>query len=95
LISPAYFIKQDHPIGESVLFVTQNAPITLPTDGSNYQPYLTNDASGRVYAQNLIDTITAAGVTVIYTILYPNPIGLGGWESPTPSANEISYVYGE
>ena len=94
LISPAYFIQQDHPSGSSVLLVTQKAPITLPTDGSYYQPYLTDTASGRVYAQNLIDTITAAGVTVIYTILFPNPVGLGGWESIIPSANEISYVYG-
>ena len=94
LISPAYFIQQDHPSGSSVLLVTQKAPITLPSDGSYYQPYLTDTASGRVYAQELINAITAAGVTVIYTILYPNPIGLGGWESPIPSANEIAYVYG-
>jgi hypothetical protein len=92
LISPAYFIQQDHPVGTSVLFVTQKAPITLPTDGSFYQPYLTDTASGRVYAQNLINTITAAGVTVIFTILYPSPIGLGGWQSPI--ANEVSIVYG-
>lgn len=94
LISPAYFIQQDHPSGSSVILVTQKAPITLPTDGSYYQPYLTDTASGRVYAQTLIDAITAAGITVIYTILYPNNIGLGGWESITPAANEIAYVYG-
>jgi hypothetical protein len=94
LISPAYFVKQDHPSGSSVLLIAQKAPITLPTDGSDYEPFLTDTASGRVYAQNLIDAITAAGVTVIYTILYPNNIGLAGFESITPSANEISYVYG-
>lgn len=92
LISPAYFIQQDHPSGSSVMLVTQKAPITLPSNGSYYQPYLTDTASGRVYAQNLIDIIVAAGVTVIYTILYPNPIGLGGWENPI--ADEIAYVYG-
>jgi hypothetical protein len=94
LISPAYFIQQDHAEGASVLLVATKSPIVLPTDGSAYQPYLTDTASGRVYAQNLIDTITAAGVTVIYTILYPNSIGLGGWESPIPGANEVVYVYG-
>lgn len=94
LISPAYFIQQDHPIGESVLYVTVKAPITLPSDGSYYQGYLTDTASGRVYAQQIINAIVAAGVTVIYTILYPSAIGLGGWESPIPSANEITYVYG-
>ena len=94
LISPAYFIQQAHAEGASVLLVASKSPIVLPTDGSAYQPYLTDTASGRVYAQNLIDTIVAAGVTVIYTVLYPNSIGLGGWESPIPGANEISYVYG-
>ena len=92
LISPAYFIQKDHPMGSSVMLVTQRAPITLPADGSFYQPYLTDTASGRVYAQKLINTVAAAGVTVIYTILYPNPIGLGGWENPV--ADEIAYVYG-
>ncbi len=91
LISPAYFIQQDHPSGSSVILVTQKAPITLPVDGSYYQPYLTDTASGRVYAQNLIDTITAAGVTVIYTILYPNDIGLAKWGTPY---SEVVYVYG-
>lgn len=94
LISPAYFMQQDHPAGSSVLLVAQKSPIVLQTDGSDYQPYLTDTASGRVYAQNLINTIVAAGVTVIYTVLYSNSIGLGGWESPIPSANEIAYVYG-
>ena len=94
LISPAYFIQQDHPIGESVLLVTQKSPVIPPTDGSSYAPYLTDTASGRVYAQNLINTIVAAGVTVIYTILYPNPIGLGGWQSTFPGTDEVAYVYG-
>jgi hypothetical protein len=94
LISPAYFIQQDHQIGSSVLLVTQKSPIVLPSDGSFYEPFLTDTASGRIYAQNLINTITAAGITVIYTVLYPNNIGLAGWESVTPSANEVTYVYG-
>jgi hypothetical protein len=94
LISPAYFIQQDHLAGESVLLVTSKAPIVLPADGSFYEPFLTDTASARVYAQQLINDVTAAGVTIVYTILYPNPIGLGGWESITPSANEIGYVYG-
>lgn len=94
LISPAYFIQQVHPIGESVLFVTQKSPIILPTNGSYYQPYLTDTGSGRVWAQGLINNIVAAGVSITYTILYPNPIGTGGWESPTSSAHEIAYIYG-
>jgi len=94
LISPAYFIQQDHAIGESVLLVYQKSPITLPTDGSDYQPYLTDTASGRVYAEALINSVAAAGVTVIFTVLYPSSEGLGGWQSPVPGCNEVAYVYG-
>ncbi len=91
LKSPAYFIQQDHPAGSSVMFVTQRAPVTLPTNGSYYQPFLTDDASARVWSQGVIDAVAAAGVTVIYTILYPNDIGLGKWGT---QYSEISYVYG-
>lgn len=92
IISPAYFMQNDHPIGSSVLLVTSKAPIVLPGDGSFYQPYLTDTAAARVYAQQTINTIVAAGVFVTYTILYPSPIGIGGWENTI--ANEISYIYG-
>lgn len=91
LISPAYFVQQDHPSGSSVLLVTQKSPVVLPSNGSYYQGYLTDTASGRVYAQDLIDTVVAAGVTVIYTILYPNDIGLGKWGT---QYTEVDYVYG-
>lgn len=91
LISPAYFMQQDHPIGSSVLLVAQKAPITLNPNGSDYEIFLTDTASGRVYAQNLINTIVAAGVTVIYTILYPDDIGLGKWGT---QYSEVAYVYG-
>lgn len=91
LISPAYFIQQDHPIGSSILLIDKKAPIVLPSDGSDYQPYLTDTASGRVYAQNLINTVVAAGVTVLFVILYPDDIGLGKWGTPY---SEVTYVYG-
>lgn len=91
LISPAYFIQQNHLSGSSVLLIDQKSPVVLNTDGSDYQGYLTDTASGRVYAQNLINTVTAAGVTVIFTILYPNDIGLGKYGT---QYTEVDYVYG-
>lgn len=91
LISPVYFIQNDHPIGSSVIFVPTISPIVIPDNGSFYEPFLTDTASGRVYAQNLINAITAAGVTVIYTILYPDDIGLGKWGT---QYSEVDYVYG-
>lgn len=92
LISPAYTVQLDHPAGSSVIYVIQKSPVVLPSDGSYYQLYLTDSASGRVYAEGLIEDITAAGITVIYTVLFPNPIGLAGWQNPLQ--NEVAYVYG-
>lgn len=91
LISPVYTIKQPHYAGESVLYVNQKSPITLPADGSAYQPYLTDIAKARVWCQGLIDDVSAAGVNVVFTILYPDDIGLGKWGT---QYSEISYVYG-
>ena len=34
----------------------------------------------------------ATGISIVFTILYPSAIGLGGWENPL--ANEIAYIYG-
>jgi hypothetical protein len=92
LISPVYSIKKAHPPGTSVLLIAQNSPVVLPPDGSDYEMWLTDVVAGRIYAQDLIRSVTASGISVVFTILYPNPIGLGGWDNPL--ANEISEIYG-
>jgi hypothetical protein len=91
LVSPAYFIQKDHPVGTSVLLVTSKAPIVLPSDGSYYQGYLTDTANARSYCQTIIGSVVAAGVTVNFTILYPNDIGLGKYGTVY---SEVDYVYG-
>jgi hypothetical protein len=91
LISPAYFVQKKHAVGTSVLLVGQKSPIVPKTNGADYQGYLTDTASGRIYTEKLIKAIAAAGVTVLVTILYPSDEGLGGWGT---KYSEIAYVYG-
>lgn len=79
LISPAYTVKNSHITGEDVALVAQKAPVDIAQDGSDYPFYITDVVAGREYAQQLIESVAATGITLVFTILYPNDIGLGKW----------------
>lgn len=88
LISPAYTVKTAHPIGTDVALVSSKAPVRVSGDGLDYPFYLTDVVSGRLYAQDLINSVAATGISIVFTILYPSDIGLGKWgtkytENPT------------
>jgi hypothetical protein len=93
LLSPIYTIKTPHPPGTNVFLVASNAPVVLPPNGSDYEFWLTDVVAGRIYAQDLIQSVTATGISIVFTILYPSALGLGGWSNPI--ADEIAYIYGE
>jgi hypothetical protein len=46
---------------------------------------------GRIYAQELIEQVIAAGIILNFVILYNSDIGLG--KAGTPYS-EITYIYG-
>lgn len=79
LISPAYTIKRAHELGSDVAFVSAKSPAVVSRDGLDYPFYITDVVSGRIYAQDLINSIAATGINIVFTILYPNDIGLGKW----------------
>jgi hypothetical protein len=78
LISPAYTIQKVHPVGSDVSLVYRGS-VTLTQDGLDYPFYITDAVSGRLYAESLIQLVAAAGISVVFTILYPDDIGLGKW----------------
>lgn len=82
LISPAYTIKYTHPSGSDVALVAAKAPADISRDGLDYPFYTTDVVSGRVYVQELINSVAATGINIVFTILYPNSIGLGKWGTP-------------
>ena len=95
LISPAYTIKGEFPAGTDVSFVAQKSSVVLSQDGLDYPFYVTDVVSGRQYAQDLIKSIAATGITILFTIVYPNSIGLGKWgtvydENPTIWGNDLT-----
>lgn len=88
LLSPAYTIKKTHPAGTDVALVAEKAPPNISRDGYDYPFYITDVVSGRIYAQDLINSVAATGINIVFTILYPSDIGLGKWgtvytENPT------------
>lgn len=88
LISPAYNVKKSHASGTDVALVSQKASPDIARDGSDYPFYITDVVSGRIYAQDLINSVAASGINIVFTILYPSDIGLGKWgtqytENPT------------
>lgn len=92
LISPVYTIQNTHPTGTFVNFISQKAPVIPAVDGSDFQFFVTDTVSGREYAESLIQSVAAVGITVVFTVLYPSDIGLGKYGTPN---SEISYVYGD
>lgn len=92
LINPSYKIKNVHPSGTDVALVAVNGPVQIAQDGSDYPFYLTDVASGRKYAEALIDTVVATGINVIVTILYPGSEGLSKWST---EYDDKTYIWGE
>jgi hypothetical protein len=91
LISPAYTIKKTHLSGTDISLVSQKSSVTISRDGTDYPFYITDVVSGRIYAQDLINSISATGISVIFTILYPSDIGLSKFGT---KYSEISSIYG-
>jgi len=92
LISPAYSIKNSFVFGTDVALVDTRASVVLDPAGNDFEFFMTGDAQGRIYAQNLINQIAATGLTVVFTIIYPSSEGLGKWGT---QYDEISVVYGQ
>lgn len=91
LVDPPYIFKNVHPIGTNISLIVDNAVYSPKIDGSDYQFYLTDVVSGRTYAEELIQTVAAAGINVVITILYPGDEGLGKWNT---NNSEKTYVWG-
>jgi hypothetical protein len=91
-IDPSYTFKKVHPSGTDVSLVGVNAPYTPLKTGFDYPFYLTDVVSGRVYAQELIESVKATGINLVFVLLYPNDVGLGRWGR---EGSEKEKVFGE
>jgi hypothetical protein len=92
LISPAYKMKKKHYSGCDCSLIVENVPHKVRTDGGDYSAYVTDIASGRVYTQDLIDSVTATGINLVFTISYPGDEGLSKWGT---DYSEKTKIWGE
>jgi hypothetical protein len=92
LISPAYTIKNSHLAGSDVSLIANKAPVNIPRDGSAYPFYITDVVSGRQYAEDLINSVAATGINIVFTVLYPSDVGLGKWGT---AYSENPAIWGE
>jgi len=91
LLDPSFVFTKKHPIGTDVSIIDQNSPIEINVDGSDYGFYITDVVSGRIYAEELINSIAAAGISLVFTIIYPNDVGLAKFGTAT---SDKTYVWG-
>ncbi len=92
LLNPSYRIKNIHPAGTDIALIAVNGPVTPSKSGEDYPAYITDIVAGRVYAEDLINTVAATGINVVITVLYPGDEGLGKWNT---ESSEKTYIWGE
>ena len=69
-IDPAYTFENDHESGEVVSVIVQ--PYREPRgNGSDYSAYLVDVEYARLLAQDIIETLVAAGIVVNWTVVQP------------------------
>lgn len=74
LIDPGYTFQFDHEVGAEINFLKQNQinPYKPRIDGSDLAVYLTSPANARLVVQEILRSLTAAGITVKFLILLPH-----------------------
>jgi hypothetical protein len=93
MINPSYNFINSHDSGTNISLVTQNFAYEIRQNGDDYPFYITDIVSGRIYAEELINLVSATGINVIITILYPNDIGLANWGDEENS--DKYWIWGE
>ena len=79
LINPSYRFQNVHESGTNISLISQNYAYDVDRDGTDIPFYVTDVVAGRVFAEDLINSVTATGIRVVITILYPEDIGLEKW----------------
>jgi hypothetical protein len=70
LLDPSYTFLKNHSIGEMLNVIVK--PYQVPeTDGSDYSAYLVGVEAARILAQQIVESLVAAGVVVRWIIVKP------------------------
>ena len=97
-LDPSNEFNHNHDIGADMTLLSSNNAYTPAKDGSDYPFYITGTAQGRIFAEEIIQQVTALGVSLNIVIIYPSDKGLGnegGTDSTdNPPTSDKVYVWG-
>jgi hypothetical protein len=95
-IDPAYNFKFTHEIGTDISIISDARAYIPAVDGTDYSTYITGTADGRLFAETLMQEITALGIKLEIIIIYPSDRGLGneGLGAGDPPVSDEVYVWG-
>lgn len=77
LLDPSNRFNFDHAIGADLTLMSDRNAYEPERDGTDYPFYVTGVAEGRVFADEVIQAITALGINIEIVIVYPDDTGLG------------------
>ena len=98
LLDPSNNFQFDHDIGSDLTLISSRNAYIPSRAGTDYPFYVTGVAEGRVFANEIIEQITALGINLEIVIVYPNDVGLGnqgGSDDPNdPFTSDKVYIWG-
>jgi hypothetical protein len=77
IVDPSYIFKYTHEINSDLTLLSSTGPYIPTPDGADYSLYVTGTANATVFAEQIINNITALGINMEITLLFPNDLGLG------------------
>lgn len=99
ILDPSYNFRFNHEVDSDVTFLEDDQAYQPLANGLDYPFYITGTADGRIFVEQLLRAITAAGINLEIIVVYPNDIGLGnegGSADPDePPTSEKVFVWGQ
>lgn len=74
VIDPSYEYLFSHSIGSAVTAIRTLGPHVMSGIGTEYPPYITDPSQARIVLEQLIESVTSAGIFVDFLIRYPEQL---------------------
>lgn len=74
IVDPSYTFKFNHSIGSAVQLVESMGPHIMSGLGTEYPPYITDPSQARIVIENILESVTSAGIFVNFLINYPEQL---------------------
>ena len=97
-LDPSNEFTYNHSIGADMTLLSAVSAYNPAKDGTDYPFYITGTAQGRIFAEEVIQQVTALGISLNVVIVYPSDRGLGNEggsdsEDKPPTSDKV-YVWG-